>query len=84
MDHEGGEGETMTETNIRLGLAALRFVGELRGHSKVDLAMIAATLASKNHEEPRKAVEADLREASWVVFELTPEEWGELSEELLK
>ena len=74
----------MTETNSRLALAALRFVGELRGYSDLDLAMIAATLSGKEHDEVKKAVEEDIWKASGLALELTPLEWGGVSEELLK
>ena len=73
----------MTETNSRLALAALRFVGELKGYSGTDLAMIAATLSGKDHAEVRKAVEKDIWKASGIVLGLSSEEWGKVSEELL-
>ncbi len=74
----------MTATASRLALAALRFVGELKGYSDLDLAMIAATLSGRDHEEVKKAVEVDIWKASGMVLELTPEEWGKVSGELLK
>ena len=74
----------MTEVNARLALAALRYSGEVKGYPKDSLATVAATLAGKDHEKPRKMVEDCIRETSKIRFELTPEDWGELAEELTR